>query len=375
MMTTNLRNKMRGSLMGGAIGDALGYPVKAINSYAGIQAKYGMKGITRMDITRWWLDNEELEEGKALVTDKTQMTLYTAWGLLNAASKEENVNSVREACIEWYLAQVGWRNTAFEQSWLRQVEGLNERRDADYTSLLALKAAFTDEFFFSRSNGNAGMTRIAPVALFAVANGTDILEADQQAAEIAKITHLDPLAYIAAALECHIIYRLATDTTSSREKLAAYIQEGMNAVKGLYAEETEALDRLQGTVNKALALAATCTPSTQAVESIGEGKFADEALAIALYCSLKHFGNFEAAITAAVNHKGASEATGAITGNILGTAVGYNALPSFYTHRVELEDVIMQLADALWTAPMFSQEMPESAQLQPVADNAHYVAC
>ena len=370
MMTTNLRNKMRGSLMGGAIGDALGYPVKAINSYAGIQAKYGMKGITRMDITRWWLDNEELEEGKALVTDKTQMTLYTAWGLLNAASKEENVNSVREACIEWYLAQVGWRNTAFEQSWLRQVEGLNERRDADYTSLLALKAAFTDEFFFSRSNGNAGMTRIAPVALFAVANGTDILEADQQAAEIAKITHLDPLAYIAAALECHIIYRLATDTTSSREKLAAYIQEGMNAVKGLYAEETEALDRLQGTVNKALALAATCTPSTQAVESIGEGKFADEALAIALYCSLKHFGNFEAAITAAVNHNGASEATGAITGNILGTATGYNALPAFYTQRVELQDTILQLADGLWSAPMFNQELVETAAAQ-----SRFVAC
>ena len=35
------KDRIRGSLIGGAIGDALGYPVEFIDSYAGIQRKYG----------------------------------------------------------------------------------------------------------------------------------------------------------------------------------------------------------------------------------------------------------------------------------------------------------------------------------------------
>lgn len=40
-------DRIRGSLVGGAIGDALGYPVEFIPSFKEIQAKYGEKGITR----------------------------------------------------------------------------------------------------------------------------------------------------------------------------------------------------------------------------------------------------------------------------------------------------------------------------------------
>ena len=35
------KDRIRGSLIGGAIGDALGYPVEFIDSYAGIQRRYG----------------------------------------------------------------------------------------------------------------------------------------------------------------------------------------------------------------------------------------------------------------------------------------------------------------------------------------------
>ena len=42
-----LQDRIRGSLIGGAVGDALGYPVEFISSYEGIQAHYGERG--RMD--------------------------------------------------------------------------------------------------------------------------------------------------------------------------------------------------------------------------------------------------------------------------------------------------------------------------------------
>ena len=47
------KDRIRGSLIGGAIGDALGYPVEFIDSYAGIQRRYGDAGITRLDVRQW----------------------------------------------------------------------------------------------------------------------------------------------------------------------------------------------------------------------------------------------------------------------------------------------------------------------------------
>ena len=56
----------------------------------------------------------------------------------------------------------------------------------------------------------------------------------------------------------------------------------------------------------------------------------------------------EKAMIAAVNHAGDSDSTGAITGNILGAAIGYEALPEFYKKDLELHDVIIHVADDLY---------------------------
>ena len=61
-----LQDRIRGSLIGGAIGDALGYPVEFIYSFEGIQGRYGERGITRLDTKQFWLDDEE-QSGKAVV--------------------------------------------------------------------------------------------------------------------------------------------------------------------------------------------------------------------------------------------------------------------------------------------------------------------
>ena len=63
-------SKIRGSLIGGAAGDALGYEVEFMSD-AAIRARFGPDGIT----------DYELSDGKALFSDDTQMTLFTANGL------------------------------------------------------------------------------------------------------------------------------------------------------------------------------------------------------------------------------------------------------------------------------------------------------
>lgn len=71
------KDRIRGSLMADAAGDALGYTVEFM-SHKSILARYGNKGITKFDLT---------SEGKALVSDDTQMTLFTACGMLMGVTR------------------------------------------------------------------------------------------------------------------------------------------------------------------------------------------------------------------------------------------------------------------------------------------------
>lgn len=92
-----INDKIRGSLIGGAIGDALGYPVEFL-PWSNIQNKYGAAGITRYDTA---------DNGLAFVSDDTQMPLYTACGILNAKKDSSaTMLAVCEAYIEWLLTQI-----------------------------------------------------------------------------------------------------------------------------------------------------------------------------------------------------------------------------------------------------------------------------
>lgn len=76
-----LQDRFRGCLIGGGIGDALGYPVEFMHLPA-IKSAYGADGVQDLILER--------ESGKARISDDTQMTLFTASGLLWAAHRIRN---------------------------------------------------------------------------------------------------------------------------------------------------------------------------------------------------------------------------------------------------------------------------------------------
>ena len=75
--------------------------------------------------------------------------------------------------------------------------------------------------------------------------------------------------------------------------------------------------------------------------------FAEETLAIAVYCALKYENDFDRALIAAVNHSGDSDSTGAVTGNLLGARLGLAGIPAKYLEDLELKSVILELAEDL----------------------------
>lgn len=353
-------DKIRGSLVGGAVGDALGYPVEFICSYEGIQKRYGENGITRLDTTQWWLPDEE-KSGKAWISDDTQMTLFTACGLLNAKAQcKAPKYAICEAYLEWYYTQIGRKSSRHKDCWIGDVPELNNRRAPGNTCMTALQDILRGKDPYNNSKGCGGIMRTAPVALYgAVWRDTpegeplegrisDIKDVDMLAADAAEITHQHPLGWLSSALEAHVIYRIMQKDCPAVDDFKAYLSEGYDILLSLYPNEGAGITQLRALTDKALGLVGSSASDVDNIEAIGEGWVAEETLAIAVYCAVKYFDNFEKAIIASVNHRGDSDSTGAVTGNILGAVVGYDAISEFFKTDLELHDVILHVADDLW---------------------------
>lgn len=343
-----LQDRIRGSLIGGAIGDALGYPVEFIYSFGEIQKRYGERGITRLDVR--WTDVDSTSVGKAVISDDTQMTLYTANGLLNASKQGLSPESaIRRAYIEWYLTQIGKKSPKYRDCWISEVPELNHRRAPGNTCMSALYDIYRGKDPMNNSKGCGGVMRIAPLPLYAaVQNRMSIEEADLLAGEAAEITHQHPLGYISAALMSHIIYRLTRDMEPTQESMKHYIMEGVDMIRKHYKAYHNDVERMAELAERAIFLVDNGKTDLENVVHLGEGWTGEEALAIALYCTLKHFDSFEDAMIASVNHGGDSDSTGAVTGNILGAAIGYEAIPQFYKEDLEMHDLILHMADDLY---------------------------
>lgn len=348
MKDNEQKDRVRGSLIGGAIGDALGFPVEFIYSYEKIQKRYGENGITRLDTAQWWTESNV---GKAVISDDTQMTLFTALGLLNAKEKGmAPVPAICRAYIEWLYTQKGFRSKRFNSCWIGNLPELNVRRAPGHTCITALEKIVEGREPMNDSKGCGGIMRIAPIPLYGLSQNRiqNVAVLDELAADAAKLTHEHPLGYIPAYVMSHIIYRLATDESPTNEAFHEYVHEAMRMADDKYGFKSQSMQTLHTLVDLALELSSKDSPDYEAIQQIGEGWVAEETLAIAVYCCAKYFDDFEKAMIASVNHGGDSDSTGAVTGNILGAAIGYEAIPEHFKADLQLHDVILHVADDLW---------------------------
>lgn len=340
---SELRDKFAGCILGGAVGDALGYPVEFLKLDEIIE-EYGPEGITE----------HKLYNGKALVSDDTQMTMYTACGLLKGYTRFATRGIMGDWAEYVHRAYLDWRYTQFESygkplalglSWLLNVEELYSCRAPGNTSLSVLENTKCGKTYspINNSKGCGGVMRVAPIGLYLPKHLSTIEEVDQIGAEAAAITHGNPLAYIPAAALVHIIVK----ATEGRDDLETIIKDATKVVGAMYADK-EGADIFELFMNKAIALVHEDVKDIDAIRELGEGWFGLEALSIAVYCALKYQDDFEKAIQVAVNHDGDSDSTGAITGNILGAYHGISAIPEKFLKNLELKDVLNVLIDDLY---------------------------
>jgi ADP-ribosylglycohydrolase len=361
-------DRILGCMVGGAAGDALGYPVEFLSIDA-IRRKYGQAGITRYELNG---------SGVAEISDDTQMTLFTANGLLYRATRYHSYgqeewwnpeNCLRTAYDEWYQTQTGQKNK-YKRCWIRDVPELNDCRAPGTTCMSALQSLHEEREVRNDSKGCGGVMRVAPIALYPFyrtgvgehaywRKGYGSAEIARDIAEwgavAAKITHKHPLAIYPAAMLVHLIYRIVYNPPDAIV-LEDIVEEAlvMNGQEDC-PKETAYMETL---VRKAVRLSKEAENDVDAIGSLGEGWTGDEAYAIAVYCALKYRHDFEKAVVAAVNHSGDSDSTGAITGNIMGALLGRKAIPDYYTEKLELLPVIEELAHDLFIGYIIGEYNP-----------------
>ena len=352
LQKNNAADKIRGSLIGGACGDALGYAIE-FSPEREIFARYGAEGIVSYEL--------DPQKGEALISDDTQMTMFTANGLVASVrdqSPDEPRAYVAKAYQDWLLTQrksyrqVMWMEPADlygNVTWLLRNPKMYHLRAPGNTCLSALignEDTVVHDYIASPRNGSkgcGGVMRVAPVALMPY--NEPIEKIDMEAAQVAAITHGNSLGYMPAALLVHIIRRIVYPEQTMT--LKEIVLEGCDTIYRLFRADAN-VDRMVSIIQDAVRLShSSVVTDLEAIHKLGEGWVGEEALAIAVFCALKYENDFGQALIAAVNHGGDSDSTGAICGNILGAIVGLSGIGEEWKEHLELSDEIMELADEI----------------------------
>ena len=346
-----LRQRFRGCLLGGAVGDALGAPVEFL-SHSEIVGRFGAGGIR---------DYVPVYGRNGAITDDTQMTLFTAEGLLrgHVCGQTRGLGSYGVTIDHAYLR---WLETQGYQApipigrdgclWL--ITGLHSTRAPGRTCLSALKSkqAFGD-VAQNDSKGCGGVMRVAPVGMFGwhhratPGSGKEVFRLGAQAA---GLTHGHPSGQWPAGVLALLVMRCLDGIP---------LRESLMEAKAILIEQPGHEETLACIVMAERMAASGGNPGAQDVEKLGGGWVAEEALAIAIYCALVA-GDFEEGIVLAVNHGGDSDSTGAIAGNLLGALLGDGAIPPRWIIPLELARVTSEIADDLYEYP--SWDLGDEAQ-------------
>jgi ADP-ribosylglycohydrolase len=329
-------DRFAGVLLGGALGDSLGASVEFLSLHQ-IRQQFGPSGIH---------EPAPAFGREGAITDDTQMTLFTAEGLLRAHNRwlgkgiAHIPSVVRHAYVRWLFTQgepEAWRAFFDEKpepwpdGWLVSLPELRHRRAPGNTCLSGASSprmgTVTEPL--NNSKGCGAVMRAAPVGLAPVDDPFEL------GCEIGALTHGHPSGYLAAGAAALLVRRLV---------------EGRALVDAV----DEAIARLREQQGSEECIAALIrgrdmgkhASSAEDIEELGEGWVAEETLAIAVCCALGA-DDFVTGTRLAANHSGDSDSTAAIAGNLLGARVGRSGLPQNWLEKLELRAAIEQMAHDL----------------------------
>ncbi len=201
-------------------------------------------------------------------------------------------------------------------------------------SSMAAGGSGTPETPINDNKGCGGVMRVAPIGLFPEKwNANQVFELAMRAA---AITHTHPTGYLSAgslaAMICFLIQ--GKDISEAIEEMKSILKN--------YPRHEETL----GKIDQAIKLPSSESNPLDAIETLGQGWIAEEALGIGLYAALKG-ENYTDVIQMAANHSGDSDSTASIAGQLYGTMKGIEETPQEWMEALDVRDVLAQLTGSI----------------------------
>lgn len=338
-------DRVRGCLLGGAVGDALGAGIE-FETIDQIRHEHGPAGVTSY---------VQAYGGSGKITDDTQLTVINSQGICRALRQATSVDrEVYQLSRDWAYWQQMRQPPPDSNQWLLEHPVLGERRapgNACLSGLTAGRMATLDHRVNPNSKGSGTTMRSAP---FGLVLGWTPVECFEQAVICAVQSHGHDTALVAAGALAMIVRHLL-DGLALREATEGTV-DWIEGHCDLDAEE--AIEK----VNEALAASLVDEPTIDSVEHFGSywpphvepgyGWTADEALGIGLFAALLCEGDVRQGLLLAVNHSGDSDSTGSVCGNLLGAAYGDRALPEEWIEGNEVRNLILSEAEQLSAAAL-----------------------
>ena len=325
----DFRSRVRGCLLGGAIGDALGAGIE-FDSLSAIRAAHGATGVT---------DYVPAYGRRGAVTDDTQMTLFTVDGLIRA--------HVRRDTGAWHpptdvhpptcagpppSATGGPDERKKDDGWLAREEWLYARRAPGNACLSGLGDERMGTLEKPKNPESKGC------------GDGHALRAVRAAGRLGAAAGLPARRRVRGA-DPRPPHRLSRRRRVRRDRARPGPRRGPGRAPCSrrwrswrpgpgHEETTDALKRALGAVRQGM-------PTPERVEALGEGWTAEEALAIGVYCALVA-EDVRHGLLLAVNHGGDSDSTGSVCGNLLGAMHGETALPPGWVAELEGRATILR---------------------------------
>jgi poly(ADP-ribose) glycohydrolase ARH3 len=303
-MSSELKAKYIGAMVGSALGDAIGE----------LAFQCPEQEPLKILISR---------TAELVYTDDTAMAIGVAESLL----EKRGIN-------QQHLGETFSRNF-FREPWRGYASGppaiFSRVRTHGLSYVEAAKALFDG----SGSFGNGAAMRIGPVGLFS--HRTKSLY--DEACASAEVTHAHPVGKDGAAVLAVAIAQAlklnpeekfgSSDFLSSLVLLARTpeIRKKIKSIQTLLAEQA---------------------PPHVAVDRLGRSVAVDESMPFALYSFLLFPESFEACLFCAVLNGGDRDTLGAMAGTLSGAYLGIEAIPNAWRRKLENRKIIEHLASSLW---------------------------
>ncbi|SDL96898.1 ADP-ribosylglycohydrolase [Modicisalibacter muralis] len=358
MQSAQRIERSQACLFGGAIGDALGAPVGAMD-WPAIRGEFGESGAQAL---------AQAYGGLGRVTGDTQLMLFTAEGMLRGYVRIQERDTYAPG-LTIHHALIRWLTTQGMPTMVPRIDNdagligdphLHARRSPSVACIDALSRAPAFGWQAGGTQRGGGVMRIAPIGLFPW--GDFLLyhreRAFQVACESLRLTHAYPGDYLAAGVFAYLINGLL-ETRHSLESLMLRALTFMDSGAGLNfhpgVEERRELPRSRARIRFLLEAALDfhrrgIVPSPQGIDVLCNDRGSEELLAIGIWCALMA-GNYRQGVLWAVNHSAASSTAGLIAGHLLGLRFGLEGLPPAWLEALELRDWLDRLAHDLQWLP------------------------